>query len=104
QVTAPLRRNVRFRRHNLLEPPPQPTTQAAWDLILCRNVLIYFEPALVPTTVSRLARALSDDGVLLLGASEMAGLSLPDDIAMVLIGSRHALRRRRPGDARDVSL
>ena len=33
-----LRRNVRFQVHNLLEPPPHP---GQFDIVLCRNVLLY---------------------------------------------------------------
>src|SRR5438552_3122989 len=34
-----LRNRVKFERHNLLEPPPG----HGFDVILCRNVLIYFD-------------------------------------------------------------
>ena len=33
-----LRRTVRFQVHNLLEPPPHP---GEFDIVLCRNVLLY---------------------------------------------------------------
>src|SRR5690606_6842715 len=35
---------VRFERHNLMAPLPQDRASECWDLILCRNVLIYFRP------------------------------------------------------------
>lgn len=60
-------RLVSFRRHNLVsEPPPY----GAFDMILCRNVLLYF-PATVRTMVfERLAGALRPGGLLMLGAGE----------------------------------
>lgn len=41
-----------------------------FDVILCRNVLIYFSDATVRGVLARLARSLRDDGVLLVGVSE----------------------------------
>ena len=37
RIAEPLRRNVRFHVHNLLEPPPLP---GDFDIVLCRNVLL----------------------------------------------------------------
>jgi chemotaxis protein methyltransferase CheR len=41
------------------------------DVILCRNVLMYFDPAQARVTVQRLARALAPGGCLLVSAAEM---------------------------------
>ena len=38
-----LRRLVRFQRHNLVSDPTPPLGEAPFDLIACRNVLIYFD-------------------------------------------------------------
>lgn len=65
RVTSELRRHVRFLRHNLLEPPP-----GRFDLILCRNVLLYLAPELRRRVFERLASAIMPDGVLMLGAGE----------------------------------
>lgn len=63
-----LKRMVRFRRHNLLDvPAPQP---GRFDLILCRNVLLYFPSAARSVAFDRLAQAIEPDGVLMLGAGE----------------------------------
>jgi chemotaxis protein methyltransferase CheR len=65
-VRPTLRQQVRFERHNLRD--------AAWpsgfDLILCRNVLIYFEPTARQQVLHKLADALLDGGYLFLGYSE----------------------------------
>jgi chemotaxis protein methyltransferase CheR len=61
-----LRPHVRFVEHNLLSPlQPQ-----ALDLVLCRNVLIYFDEQKRAQVVQKLIRALSPNGWLLVGYSE----------------------------------
>lgn len=64
-----LRALVDFRRHNLAgdAAPPVP---GPFDLVLCRNVLIYLEPAAVAFAVGTLGRALAPTGRLILGASD----------------------------------
>jgi chemotaxis protein methyltransferase CheR len=69
-VTPALRKSVRFVRHNLLDGPPRPEPRRGWDIILCRNVLIYFHAPEAAATVGRLGKALHDDGWLFLGANE----------------------------------
>lgn len=71
EVRADLRGQVRFQRHNLLSPAyPRPEAAAAWDLILCRNVLIYFDRATQARVVDGFARKLDRRGHLFLGVSE----------------------------------
>jgi chemotaxis protein methyltransferase CheR len=62
-----LRKMVRFEAHNLLEPAPDP---GRFDLILCRNVLLYFDRPTRERAFARLASALAPDGMLMLGAGE----------------------------------
>ncbi|MFL5844698.1 MAG: CheR family methyltransferase [Solirubrobacteraceae bacterium] len=64
------RKLVRFARHNLLSDPIPPAGQAPFDLVVCRNVLIYFEPDAVKTTIAALRRALVPGGTLILGAAD----------------------------------
>lgn len=69
-VGGRLRRLVRFRRHNLVgEPVPLPG-ESGFDVIVCRNVLIYFEPAAVERIIAALQRSLRPGGMLLLGAAD----------------------------------
>lgn len=58
---------IRYRQHHVVmdEPPA-----GRFDLILCRNVLIYFAPELRQRVFGRLADALRPDGLLVLGAGE----------------------------------
>ena len=62
-----LRGMVRFEVHNVLDAPPEPTP---FDLILCRNVLLYFDRAVRRRAFDRLALAMAPDGRLMLGAGE----------------------------------
>ena len=62
-----LRKSVRFQVHNLLEAPPHP---GDFDIVLCRNVLLYFTPEKRRLAFDRLASALAGDGWLMLGAGE----------------------------------
>lgn len=62
-----LRKTVRFQVHNLLEPAPHP---GKFDLILCRNVLLYLNENTRKKAFDRLSAALAPDGWLMLGAGE----------------------------------
>ncbi len=62
-----LRRPLRFQVHNLLEPPPHP---GGFDIVLCRNVLLYLSPEKKALAFERLAASMAEDGWLMLGAGE----------------------------------
>lgn len=64
-----LRAAVHFDVHNLLEEPPV-RGKGKFDLILCRNVLLYFSEDMRSKAFDRLADAMADDGALMLGAGE----------------------------------
>ena len=63
-----LRGNVRFAVHNLLDPPLG--ADQKYDVVLCRNVLLYLSPEKRTLAFERLASALAPDGALMLGAGE----------------------------------
>jgi chemotaxis protein methyltransferase CheR len=67
RAVEPLRRMVRFQVHNLLEPVPHP---GQFDIVLCRNVLLYLNAERRAQVFDRLASAMVDDGCLMLGAGE----------------------------------
>jgi chemotaxis protein methyltransferase CheR len=71
QVTAQLRALARFRRHNLALEPGPPPGEAAFDVVVCRNVLIYLGTQLIGRAVGNLERALRPGGVLVLGAVDV---------------------------------
>ena len=73
QVVEPIRKMVSFRHLNLLDSY---ALMGKFDIIFCRNVLIYFSPEVKAKIISQFAQALNPKGYLFLGASEsMAGLS-----------------------------
>ena len=65
-----LRRLVRFAPHNLARDPIPPLGEAPFDLILCRNVLIYFDGATVERVIHGLEQALRPGGMLILGSAD----------------------------------
>jgi chemotaxis protein methyltransferase CheR len=67
RAIEPLRKPLRFHVHNLLEPPPHPGN---FDIVLCRNVLLYLSPDKKALAFERLASAMAEDGWLMLGAGE----------------------------------
>jgi chemotaxis protein methyltransferase CheR len=67
RISPELRRAVRFEVASLLGPAaPGPR----FDILLCRNVLLYFSAEVRRTAFVRLAAAAADDAVLMLGAGE----------------------------------
>lgn len=69
-VGEPLRQLVQLRRHNLLADPAPPLGERPFDLITCRNVLIYFDGDTVERVIGSLEGALSPQGMLVLGAAD----------------------------------
>jgi chemotaxis protein methyltransferase CheR len=67
QLNAGIRAMVEFQQLNLAQPwPPLPPV----DLVLMRNVMIYFDVPTKRTILGRVARLLRPDGYLLLGGAE----------------------------------
>jgi len=67
RLAEPVRRLVRFERHNMLTAPAYPQA----DLIVCRNVMIYFSREEQEKILQRFAAALPAGGILVLGKAEM---------------------------------
>jgi chemotaxis protein methyltransferase CheR len=74
-VSDRLRSLARFGRHNLIHDPFPPRGETRFDLILCRNVLIYFEPALARQVTELLAHSLRPGGTVMLGAADVLQVS-----------------------------
>ncbi|AEY02469.1 chemotaxis protein methyltransferase CheR [Oceanimonas sp. GK1] len=73
QLQAGIRNMVSFRSYNLLDSY---ASLGKFDIIFCRNVLIYFSPENKSKILNQFAGALNPGGYLLLGASEsLTGLS-----------------------------
>jgi chemotaxis protein methyltransferase CheR len=84
-----VRRQVEFRYLNLAEDasPSLRHGLGAMDLILCRNVLIYFDQKTVLNVAKRLLDSLADEGWLMLGASDpLLGGILPCEVEVTEAG------------------
>jgi chemotaxis protein methyltransferase CheR len=76
EIDAALRSAVQFRLFNLLDDP---ASLGRFDVIFCRNVLIYFDQPTKSAILERLARILAPDGFLYLGGAETV-LGLTDKL------------------------
>ena len=79
QLVDELRDAVRFQHANLADPGALPVQR--YDIVFCRNVLMYFTPEAGRGVIERLVRALVPGGYLVLGHAEllrepMRGLAL----------------------------
>ena len=72
RVKPEIKNNITFKQLNLLNKWPM---QGPFDLIMCRNVLIYFDRKTQDGLLKRFYELLRDDGVLMLGHSENIGQS-----------------------------
>lgn len=97
RVTDAVRERCRFRELNLVsgEAPWPPMGQ---DLILCRNVFIYFDDPTIVQVMERMATVLDPQGVIMVGAADR----IPDGVAsLVRRGAGHSAYWERP--SRSVS-
>jgi chemotaxis protein methyltransferase CheR len=91
RVKQVLKNRVRLERHNLLED----RFPGNVDIILCRNVVIYFREQAKHELFVNFGKALAKEGALMIGASERipnceeAGLRSPDPFFYVRKGSDH---------------
>ncbi|WP_350342448.1 protein-glutamate O-methyltransferase CheR [Proteinivorax tanatarense] len=65
-VDPKLKRNISFDKHNLLENK----YPGNFDLILCRNVMIYFKESTKKDIYKRFNHSLNDNGILFVGSTE----------------------------------
>lgn len=73
RVKSELRSMVHFKRFNLMDPPPR---NVRFDVIFCRNVMIYFDKQTQAALVERLSSSLVDGGYFFVGHSEsLTGLN-----------------------------
>lgn len=69
QASRKLQSMIRFKVGNILDPVEQPHRH---DLVLCRNVLLYFDEPTRERAFCRLSQNMAHDGFLMLGAGETA--------------------------------
>lgn len=89
EVSAPLRSVVTFARHDLLDPQriaPREAVVASFDVVACRNVLIYLNPDAVLEVTRRLLKVLNSGGLLVLGTAEQLPAELLEQVTRPLVG------------------
>ena len=90
-VRDDVRELVELRLHNLITEPP-PFAPGEVDLLLCRNVTIYFNRATTKALIGRFHATLSDGGYLFLGHSETLW-QMSDAFTLVPLGDAFVYRR-----------
>ena len=79
QVNDSIKKNIQFRVNNLLET----AYHNEFDLILCRNVFIYFDDNSKKTVLNKFDRSIKENGYMLLGHSEAPHL-IPDSFESIV--------------------
>jgi len=93
ELDAALRAHIDYRKVNLAHAPfGLPFSEC--DLVLMRNVLIYFRRPLQRWVISQVAQVLAPEGYLFLGASETLW-QIQDELESVDLGPCFAYRHRR---------
>jgi chemotaxis protein methyltransferase CheR len=99
-VRPEVRELVEFRHHNLVtEPVPFAELDESVDLLLCRNVTIYFSRETTRRLMASFHAALADGGYLFLGHSETLW-QIDDRFRLVTLGDAFVYRRDVPGAER----
>ncbi|HYQ00947.1 MAG TPA: CheR family methyltransferase [Polyangiaceae bacterium] len=96
EVESRFRQRVSFAAHNLIERPPAPANGEGWDIVLCRNVLIYFDHDTARRVLELLTRSLAPGGYLVLGASEVV-CEVPSGLDACYVAGRLVFRKNEPG-------
>jgi chemotaxis protein methyltransferase CheR len=104
-VRPEVRELVTFRHHNLVVEPPPLDPGDSFDLILCRNVTIYFSRDTTRALMTRLHESIREGGYLFLGHSETLW-QVNDQFRLVTLGDAFVYRRQAedatPADRRTV--
>lgn len=88
---------VRFEERNLIADDPAFWRPQAFDVIFCRNVLMYFTPVMLQKVIANLTGALVPGGFLFLGHAEtLRGLS--NDYHLCHTHETFYYQRREPGE------
>lgn len=91
RIKPAIRSAVQFKRLNLLETY---SNMPKFDIVFCRNVLIYFDQQQKADVLNKIARQCMDDGFLVLGSAETV-MGMTDAFAAVP-GKRGLYQRATP--------
>ena len=90
QINESLRKMAIFATHNVLKDPPF----SKLDMIVCRNLFIYFKPESQARVLNIFQMALKPDGYLFMGSSESLGLYTD---AFHVVSSKHKIYSKKEG-------
>jgi chemotaxis protein methyltransferase CheR len=114
-VADRLRECVSFARHNLVHDPIPPLDETSFDVIVCRNVFIYFDAETCERVLAAMEGALGPGGQLVLGVADalcratpqlgrLTSLPAPKTPTAKPTQRRNAARRPRPGSVPALQL
>ena len=96
RIAPDLHQMVHFRTHNLLQGA---AGMGVFDVVFCRNVLIYFDVTQKRTILTEIARTVAKDGALLLGSAEtVIGLTDAFELTPGARGLYRPITRTAPPD------
>jgi len=76
KVNLKIKKNIKFEKYNLInKSAPDFLKDGKVDLILCRNVFIYFDKSIISNVVEKFSEILSDQGCLIIGDTEKIDLN-----------------------------
>lgn len=78
QINNQIKNMVKFCQDNIVKDRVIPVSCYGADLILCRNVFIYFKPSSVAKGITKFYNALNPGGYLMTGHAELQGITLDD--------------------------
>ena len=81
-VRPSLRQRVTFGEHNLLENE----IERSFDLVVCRNVMIYFSDEAKQRALNHLVKALRPGGILFIGGTEVIPIPLARQLGLQTVG------------------
>jgi chemotaxis protein methyltransferase CheR len=96
ELDARLRAEVRFRQYNVADDDPLLWRSAGYDIVCCRNLLMYLTPPVAAGLVRRMTTALAPGGCLFLGHTDTLG-SRPDGLQPQHTHDTFYYRRTEPG-------
>ena len=99
RVASEVASTVRFAEHNVATDDPQLWHPGRYDVIFCRNLLMYLTGEVAAALVRKMTRALTDGGYLFLGHTDSLG-SRPDGLTVChASGTVFYQRRADPASA-----
>ncbi len=88
QVKDGVRKMVSFDSLNLLDPFHHNVEK--FDIVFCRNVLIYFRDEIKKEVLTKLTKSLAPGGVLILGSSEFIAESLVNTDSLLMLDKNYS--------------